>query len=101
MTGMSKTLQVAPSSTVEEFKAAVQESMGFPVEMQRMIYSWQQLHNGVSIGDYGIKDNDTVHVCLRLEAYDPARPPISVMNDRALARLSPQEALADFRAMVN
>lgn len=101
LTGMSNTLQVAPSSTVEEFKASVQESMGYPVAMQRIVFSSSQLHNGVTLADYGLKDNDTVHLLLRLEAYDPERPPYSVLNDRALAGLSPQEALAAFRAKAN
>ena len=100
LTGMSKTLQVAPSSTVEEFKAQVQKSMGFPVAMQRIVYSSKQLHNGVTLADYGLKDNDTVHLLLRLEGYDPARPPYSVLADRALAEQSPQEALTAFRANV-
>ena len=101
LTGVKTTLLVAPSTTIGDVKSGIQKVRGFPIQQQRIVYSSQRMHDGVSVSDYGMKDDDSLFLILRLEAYDPARPPPHLVDEWAHMKLTPQEALSKFHENVD
>ena len=56
---------ISPTTTIDELKAEIHHSEGNPIEDQRLIYQGKQLSNG-HLEDYGIGDNATLHLVLRM-----------------------------------
>ena len=54
------------SDTVGMFKTFISMSEGFPEDHQRVIYNGRQLEDNKLLFDYNIKDNDVLHLILRL-----------------------------------
>jgi ubiquitin C len=66
MTGTTKPLHVKPSDTVKMVKQMIQEADGIPVDQQRLIFAGKQLEEGLTLMDYNISSNSTIHLVLRL-----------------------------------
>lgn len=60
---------------VDELKAELQQSQGFPPSHQRLIFSGRELQDGNLLSSYNIKDNGTVvHLVLRRQDVEPQQP---------------------------
>ena len=66
LTGRTLTVIVSKGDTVENLKEKITEKEGIPVDRQRLIYGSKQLQNNLTVTDYDITKNITIHLVLRV-----------------------------------
>lgn len=69
MTGKTVSIEVEEGESIEDVKAKISEKEGIPAEQQRLIFGGQQLEDCKSLEDYGVNDDDTFHLVLRLVSF--------------------------------
>ena len=67
LTGKIFKLNVEPSDTIEYLKSLICFIERIPIAQQRLIFGGKQLENDLTIGQYDIKKESTIHLLLRLE----------------------------------
>ncbi|GAX18238.1 hypothetical protein FisN_31Hu009 [Fistulifera solaris] len=60
-------LTVDPEDTVLRAKMLMQDEQGHPLDQQLLIYKGKQLDDKLPLGIYGMEEEDTVHLVLRLQ----------------------------------
>lgn len=68
LTGNTRTIEIRPSNTIEEFKVKLQALEGLPVEKQRLIFGGKQLEDHRLISEYNIEKESRIDLVLRLRA---------------------------------
>ena len=66
LSGRTITLEVEPSEAVESIKDKVDQKVDVPSDRQRLLHAGKHLENGRNLADYGIQNNTTVHLVVRL-----------------------------------
>lgn len=61
------TLMVARKTTTIDLKQLVEEKDGTPPEYQRLIYGGRQLEDDTRLTDYGVTDESTINMVMRLK----------------------------------
>lgn len=59
-------LHVAPEDTIEQVKEKIKKREGIPIDRQRLIFCGIQLEEGLTVGDFNIQKDSTIHLLLRL-----------------------------------
>lgn len=68
VTGVSFTVVVEPSDTIENLKQKIQDTEGLLVNQQRLIFAEERLEDGRALSDYNICSGDVLHLVLDLVA---------------------------------
>ncbi|CAF1073209.1 unnamed protein product [Adineta steineri] len=66
LTGKSLIITVMKEDTVEDLKIKIQDREGVPPDRQRIIYGGKQLQDDLTLFDYNISKDATLHLVLRL-----------------------------------
>jgi len=66
LTGKSLTIVCPPDSSTEALKTIIQEREGCLLEHIRLIFAGKQLEDGMTLLDYNIRNESTLHLVLRL-----------------------------------
>ena len=67
LTGKYFYLLVQPSDTLKETKIKIENKEKIPQDQQRLLFAGKELDDNKIFNDYNIKNEDTIHLALRLK----------------------------------
>jgi hypothetical protein len=60
LVGPALTIEVEPSSTINDVKALLEHTANIPFNQQRLIYNGKQLEDNRTLADYNVLDGSTL-----------------------------------------
>ena len=82
LVGTRLTMRIPPSTEVRLVKEAIELKEGLPIDRQRLIFSGKQLEDDRTLEDYGITQEHTLHVILKLTG--GGVPPVFTLDNTLL-----------------
>ena len=71
LAGKVITLQVKLCNTIHDVKKRIQDEEGIPSDQQRLVFSGKQLEDRWALLDYGVKNEDSLHLLFRTRSLTP------------------------------
>jgi ubiquitin C len=68
--GQKIDVEANSSDTIEAMKSKIQDNWGIPPEQQRLIFEGKQLAEKLTLGEYNIQDDATVHLVMQLRSLE-------------------------------
>ncbi len=66
LAGRIITLNIELADSIDKIKEQIQDKLGIPPDQQRLLYAGKQLMENMTIGDYNVQKEATLHLALRL-----------------------------------
>lgn len=67
LSGKTISLEVTKTDTIQSIKSRILDKEGIPVDQQRLVFNGKQLEDSQKIEDYGLQNDNTIHLVLRLK----------------------------------
>jgi ubiquitin C len=68
LTGATVTISCEPTDKIETMKAKIQEKVEVPADRQCLLFAGKRLENDRTIADYGIQQESTIFMVMRMSA---------------------------------
>ena len=65
--GKTMPMEIQDTDTVGSVKAKIHEKEGIPVDQQRLVFNGKQLEDNMTMKDYNIDNDSSIHLVLRLK----------------------------------
>lgn len=66
LTGKTITIDAEPTETIGAIKDKIYTKEGVPAGEQRIIYNGKQLEDSLTLDEYNVQNNATLHLVMRL-----------------------------------
>ena len=66
LAGKTITIDVSDTDTITSIKQKIHELEGIPSDQQRLVFNGKQLEDNMTVQDYGIQAESSIHLVLRL-----------------------------------
>ncbi len=66
LAGRTITLNIELADSIDKIKEQIQDKLGIPPDQQRLLYAGKQLMENMTIGNYNVQKEATLHLALRL-----------------------------------